>query len=145
VGTPEHFEVDPEGITFAQWIEAQFGSETDPEIIGPTAAPAGDGLANFLKYALGFPAMTRVSAADLPRPEMVDGILHLTYRDRRGGDVTYRPEMSTGLDPEGWGAEGVQEINRTPIDDEFDEVTVTGNPPPESSRAFLRVTVSQSQ
>ncbi len=146
MGTPEQVgepPVDPEGMTFAEWLEDQFGTETNPDIVGPTATPAGDGVANFLKYALGFPAMTPVSAADMPQPEIVDGFLQLTYFERRDGDVTYTPEMSLNLTDD-WSSQNVVEVNRTTIDAEFDEVTVRATPPNGATRAFLQVTVRQN-
>lgn len=49
------------------WNEEQFGDNADdPLIAGDTQAPAGDGVANLVKFAFGMPAMTPASTHLLP-------------------------------------------------------------------------------
>ncbi|MBK8478496.1 MAG: hypothetical protein IPL39_20075 [Opitutaceae bacterium] len=42
------------GVTsLADWKALHFGVETDPALIGDSADPDGDGIANLLEYAFG--------------------------------------------------------------------------------------------
>src|SRR5690606_18770995 len=56
---------EPEG--FADWQGDNFTANelADPSISGPDAAPAGDGVKNLLKYALGFAAFEVVATDDM--------------------------------------------------------------------------------
>jgi hypothetical protein len=136
--------IEPEGSTFDRWSAINFSPEdlADPSISGPLAAPGGDGISNLLKYAFGFSPRTPVSSADLPAPEMVDGALQLTYRERWDAlDLEYIPESSEGLDD--WNRTNVVEVSRL-SDGEYDLVTVSAALSAGAPRGFLRVMIRWS-
>jgi len=61
-------EVAPPALTgFERWRHEHFSPEelADPSVSGPDAAPAGDGVPNFVKYALAAPPRTPVRPGDL--------------------------------------------------------------------------------
>jgi hypothetical protein len=132
-----------EAPTFTKWQTTHFGGETDPNIIGPEAAPAGDGIANLIKYAFGFPPMMPIGSAHLFAGWGVtpDGRLQLTYWERRGAqDIDYIPEASASLTGD-WDLD-VVEIDRRQ-DGDFDEVTVEAESPAEGNKLFMRVVIRQ--
>ena len=55
------------GGGFSSWQSANFTSQqlADPNISGPDATPAGDGIANLVKYALGLPPLTPATNSQL--------------------------------------------------------------------------------
>lgn len=93
-----------EETSFAGWQEENFTTqeELDNELVsGPMAEPAGDGMANLLKYALGLPAKT-VGTASLPRTEVMqlegERYLTLTFtRPADRSDIDYVVEASGDL------------------------------------------------
>ncbi len=147
MGTPDQIDsldpTDPIGPTFDAWLTQNFTAEElgQPEISGPLATPAGDGLANLLKYAFGLEPKVAVGSLDprLPQSRIVDGVLELTYLELRDAqDLEYIPEMSETL--EAWNPEGVVEANRVQAG-VYDEVTVQAVLPDGAPRGFLRVRV----
>ncbi len=136
---------EPEGPTFAAWQEEHFteAERDDPEIGGPEAAPAGDGVANLLKYAFGLDPFAPVSLADLVESEVTEGILRLTYLERVDAqDIEYVPEVSTNLSDWDGGPGHVEEVEVEPVaGGEFNEVTVQAVLDEDEERAFLRVKV----
>ena len=135
----------PEVQGFADWQADHFDDEqmADPEISGPAATPAGDGVANLLKYAFGFEPFTPVSGADLPRADVVSGVLTMTYPELQDApDILYFPEASENLAD--WSGDPVTEVNRIDHPDKagFDEVTVEADLDG-AARGFLRVRVIQ--
>lgn len=142
---PEQFDSPPvEGDTFADWRTDVFegADATNDEISGPLANPSGDGIVNLLKYAFGLDPLTAVGSAALPQPEVVDGVLRLTYPERiDAADLVYQPQMS--IDLIGWngGAGHVQQIGVPVEADGFRWVTVEAVLPEGTERAFLRVNV----
>ncbi len=133
----------PDGMTFAQWQSEHFTEteQNDPGISGPLADPARDGVANFIKYAFGLDPKVPVSGADLPRAEITEGLLRLTYPERIGAeDIEYVPEFSGELDAWQGGPEYVEEIGREP-DGDFEQVTVQAIEEAGATRGFLRVTI----
>ncbi len=137
---------DPDGVTFASWQEEHF-TETerdDPAIGGPGAAPAGDGVANLLKYAFGLDPFTPASIGDLVESEVVDGILRLTYLERIDAvDINYVPEASMDLAVWNGGPEYVEEVDVEPVSGgEFNRVTVQAVLDGDEESAFLRVRVT---
>ncbi len=134
----------PSGASFADWRETFFegGDQTDDTVSGPLATPAGDGVANLLKYAFGLDPWTPVSAADMPQPEVDGATLRLTYLERVGAtDILYTPQRSYTLGND-WDTQGIQEVPpRVPVmEGEFEWVTVE-LPLNGESKAFLRVQV----
>ncbi len=57
----------PVRSAFERWRHDHFSPEelTDPTVSGPDAAPAGDGIPNFVKYALAVPPRQQVRLSDL--------------------------------------------------------------------------------
>lgn len=150
MGTPSQLgvEVPPAvtGDTFAAWRAANFvGADAENDAIsGPSAMPAGDGVANLLKYAFGFEPLTTVTSRDLTTVHLGDGTLEITYRERRGAtDIEYLPQASAAL--ASWSAEGVVELVREidPDQADFDLVTVRATLPSGAERGFLRVLVRE--
>jgi hypothetical protein len=83
---------------FEQWRLSRFTTEelADETISGPNADPAGDGIGNLLKFALGLEPKTPSRHA-LPQPEWVDGTLRLTYPRNDVSGVVVIAEASTDL------------------------------------------------
>jgi hypothetical protein len=83
---------------YNQWRGANFGTNTsNPAIAGDMADPAGDGIPNVMKYALGLnPADS--GAAGLPAASAGAGTLILTYtKVKSATDATYQPLWSPDL------------------------------------------------
>lgn len=130
---------------FAGWQEDNFTAEqlADPSISGPDATPAGDGVANLLKYALGFQAFENVTIGSMletildPEDRLVMSYIERTAID----DVEYIPEVSYDL--VNWEAGTLEEILREPGAEGEENVTVrvtTGG----SDRGFMRLRVEQT-
>ena len=104
----ETFAVTVTGMTYATWAATQFTAPelADPAISGPDASPAGDGLTNLLKYALGLPPKaTSVSGITLlPTPA---GWTFTYRRPALRSDLTYAVEVSPDLSPGSWTSDGV--------------------------------------
>jgi pectate lyase len=84
---------------FASWQSTRFTSQqlADPNISGPDATPAGDGVANFVKYALALEPFVTA-----PKPlvgyRLANGLPILTYqRPLNAPDATYVASVSTDL------------------------------------------------
>ncbi len=128
--------------TLDRWRQRHFSAAqlADPLVSGPTASPAGDGVPNLLKYALGLDPLVPASPAALPRLELspAGDVLTLVYqRPRYTPDVSTRPEWSATLGAGDWHTHDiVQEI--TLLDDLHEEVEAhlarEGRP-----RLFLRL------
>jgi hypothetical protein len=132
------------GFTFSDWLDSIFtdpAERNNPEISGRLAAPAGDGVANILKYAFGLDPRIPVGSSELTQAELEGDKLRLTYLERIGAtDIGYQPEKSFGLD--GWNDDGIQEVlpRQPTADGEFEWVTVEIDVSGEA-RAFLRVKI----
>ncbi|MDQ6911902.1 MAG: hypothetical protein M3128_03400 [Verrucomicrobiota bacterium] len=85
-----------------QWRLATFGqSANNPSVAGDYASPAGDGISNLMKYALGLNPLIP-SATGLPTiSEMnISGMRYLTLtfnRSLMAADVTYTVQVSSDL------------------------------------------------
>jgi pectate lyase len=100
-------DVTVSGATFQSWQQANFtaGQLADPSISGPGAAPAGDGVANFIKYALGLPPFVAVTNS-LVGFQLENGEGVLSYvRPADVSDVIYQVQVSTDL--LNWATNGV--------------------------------------
>ena len=98
----------PAADSFAAWAGTNFTSAelTDPEISGPNATPAGDGLSNLLKYALGLPPKTPSTTGILLSES--GGSWSFTYRRPSSRpDLTYAVEISQDLANGPWTTSGV--------------------------------------
>ena len=81
---------------FQQWQYTYFGSINNASA-APTSNPAGDGITNLIKYALGLDPRS-VSTAGLPKVGVKGSYLTLTYtRPVSVTDVTYDPQFSDDL------------------------------------------------
>jgi hypothetical protein len=124
--------------SFTSWAAENFTAAEllNPAISGPNAAPAGDGLTNLMKYALGLP----------PKTPSVTGITlansqtkwRLTYsRPAYRPDITYAVEITT--DPRGaWTTEGVTLTRIASGDPEIWRAEATAAP---TGALFLRLKV----
>ncbi len=85
--------------TFAQWIASTYPGQSDPQIVGPGAAPAADGLGNLLKYFFG---LNPAAAQSVPGAVTVapdgNGNLVMTFRlSKNLTGVIYQIQQSTDL------------------------------------------------
>ena len=80
------------------WRFANFGANANtPSIAGDTANPAGDGIANLMKYALGINPLIPTRTG-LPTFAPTSGYDTLTFsRPTSATDITYIVEVSGGL------------------------------------------------
>jgi hypothetical protein len=81
------------------WKQAQFGDRAnDPSVAGDLADPAGDGVSNILKYALGLDPHTAASRESLPVQGLEGGLLTLTYtKIKAATDISYNVVWSHDL------------------------------------------------
>jgi hypothetical protein len=126
---------------YAGWVKEHFNAadQADPLVAGPAADPAGDGVANLLKYALGLSPWTSARSS-LPVPAVQeigsDRYLTLTFsRPSDRADVILAVESSGGLQ---WNGEAVLlssvEENGVVTETYRDSVPVA-----EAGRRFLRL------
>ena len=81
---------------FQQWQSTYFGSINNAAA-APSANPAGDGISNLLKYALGLDPLHSATAG-LPQVGQLPGYLTLTYsRPKAVTDIQYTPQFSDDL------------------------------------------------
>lgn len=139
----------PASAGFDAWRAAHFeGQLDDPEISGPNATPAGDGVKNLMKYALNLNPWIPASSADLPwlDPEG-ENILVLIYWERTDiDDIDYVPEVSTNLVDWHSGEPHVVKV-MGPVDEgaNIQEVEATGSISAEAGRGFMRLKVLQKK
>ena len=100
--------IDHEGnpiVTYDAWKPQKFtpAELINQNISGKTATPAGDGICNLVKYALGLDPKIFYSASNaLPhtRQQAISGTNYMTFsftRDTNAKDVTYRVEVANVL------------------------------------------------
>lgn len=85
---------------FAAWRQQHFNEteRADPLVSGPDARLTADGIANLLKYALGFAPRDAVRPADLGTLEAAAGQITYTYtRPTNRSDLVYTVESSPDL------------------------------------------------
>jgi hypothetical protein len=104
--------------TFATWTALQgwrqqwFGTTNNSGISADTNAPAGDGLSNLLKYALGLNPLQ--SSTNPSFYGVINGYLTLTVvRSNAASGVTYTLESSGSL-TNGWSSSSVMIDSNTP-------------------------------
>lgn len=133
------------GTTFAQWAGANFLEEdlADESISGPSAAPAGDGIPNIVKYAFALDPYE--SGRDgLPELQTVDDTWQLSYPRRLDAtDISYVVETSEDL--VSWTADNSENTSVTvePVDEGFERVEVQGATSL-NNRLFLRVRIDRN-
>ena len=132
--------VDPE--SFQNWMDNLDPADQPPlGQRGPGDTPAGDGVANLLKYAFGLLPM--VPAADAqPKLVGVEGNLALEFSRDPDANVSYLLQGSTDL--EDWAEVTIDEENTAPLPDEREFVQmVTDQSVAQEDRYFLRLRVSE--
>jgi len=101
------FLVTDDGMSFETWRVSNFNALEleDPEISGPNAIVAADGLSNLLKYAFGLPAKTPVTVAPFAI-SVAESHFAFTYtRPTVRPDLVYTVEVSQDL--VNWTSDGV--------------------------------------
>ena len=140
-GTAE-FQVTVLPAGYDAWMLENFTQEEidDPSISGPNATPAGDGLSNLLKYALGLPPKIPSTTGI----ELVEagGTYSLLYtRPASRPDITYQVEIAPDLGETSWTVDGVTHERVSTGDPETWRGICT--PGPGAIRLFLRLKVSR--
>jgi len=85
--------------SLAQWTASYFPGVSDPNVIGPSADPDGDGLSNLVEYLLGTnPTVPDSSGGAMSSAADGSGDLVLTFRlSKNLAGVTYTVQSSTDL------------------------------------------------
>ena len=136
--------------SFAAWQTFWFtpAQLADPTISGVTAAPAGDNIANLLKYAFNLNPFV-YPASGLPIGSMTaaggNNYLTLTYtQDIYAADITYTPEVSGDMRTWNSGPGYVAPVSVTPNADGVTETVVVQDltPVAPGTPEFIRLNVS---
>ena len=92
---------------FATWRRDHFNAEeiANLQISGPTATPAGDGMSNLIKYALGFDPKASRTGSGVSLVQSGGSPALLFQRPANRSDVVYSVEVSTDL--QSWSSSGV--------------------------------------
>jgi alpha-N-arabinofuranosidase len=117
----------------------------NPAVTGPAANPAGDGMPNLLKYALGLDPTMEDAAAGTPVVSTTGGMLTLTYVCPPGiTDVTYVVEVSGDLETWSSGAGATAVVSTTLLDAQHEQVVVRDlTPVSGQGRRFIRLRVTE--
>ena len=133
-------EIIPE--SFSAWQKVYFSSLelANPAISGPDAMPAGDGLTNLLKYALGLvPKAPSTTGVTLAKP---GASWTFTYnRPANRPDLNYAVEISPHLNAGSWTTAGVTHTRIAAGDPETWRAAYT--PSPAVLRTFFRLNVQK--
>lgn len=96
------FTVAPPPAGIEAWRQLHFGAPESAGSAADAATPAGDGVANLLKYALGLSPTNAASSADLPALTNNGTTLSITFRRARAPqDITMKVEAAHGV-PGSW-------------------------------------------
>ncbi len=132
---------------FASYLSDHFaaGEITDPNVSGPNANPAHDGMVNLLKYAFGLDPALKNAASGWPVPGSSAGSLMLSFIRRHDiSDLTYTVEVSADLQTWNAGAGYTQEMGVVALDAQRDLVTVRDLIIPAApARRFIRLRVTR--
>ncbi len=128
-------------VTFEKWQEEHFSAEqlADPDISGPFAAPAEDGVANGLKYAFDLDPFIAVSGDELLGTSIDEtlGFL-LEYVERTdASDLAYHLEYSEDGTTFRRDPADFDEIQRTSVAENLEEVVAS----PTIEEGYFRVVV----
>ncbi|HRU70240.1 MAG TPA: M6 family metalloprotease domain-containing protein [Kiritimatiellia bacterium] len=128
---------------YAAWLLAAFGPEiTDEETIGMTADPDGDGLANWLEYAMALDPNAQDSEFAMDGG-VTAGYLTLSYRrNPLAHDVTFTVEACDDLSAPLWTTDWV---SQTGEEDFTDYLWITHRhdlPVTDAPRRFLRLVIT---
>ncbi|MEY3895206.1 MAG: glucuronoxylanase XynC, partial [Verrucomicrobiota bacterium] len=134
--------VTPAVMSFDSWTAGIFNEAelADESISGPYATPANDGLTNLLKYALGLPPKTP-STTGVQLARSGESLTFIYQRPAERADISYRVEVSTGLDVDSWSASGVGHVRLAEGDPESWQGTYT--PGAGDERVFFRLHVGK--
>jgi cyclophilin family peptidyl-prolyl cis-trans isomerase len=135
------------GPDFASFLAQYFTAAqlANPAVTGPTANPAGDGMPNLMKYALGLDPTVPDAAAGAPEGGIASGGLTLTYVAPPGiTDVTYVVQVSGDLVNWSSGPGATQVVSTTLLDAKHEQVVVRDlTPASGTARRFMRLQVTQ--
>ncbi|MBK8479089.1 MAG: hypothetical protein IPL39_23240 [Opitutaceae bacterium] len=158
-----HLTVAPGSLSpFAAWLETwtTAAQRLDPAFTNPDGMPAGDGVANLLKYAFNLLGNGPGQTVSLDRPcttvlapegdsglpaVTLDGGGHLSvlYIRRKGSSgITYTVEFSGTLATDSWAANAAATETVTSLDETWERVRLTDSVAP-APRRFVRVRVTQ--
>jgi len=126
------------------WRNSRFGNPSNVGAAADSANPAGDGLANLMKYALGLDAFTKANPDLWPitslQPTNGQHFLSLTVnRATRVPDIAYNVEVSG--DAKTW-ASGSP--NTVTLADTDSQLVVRDNTPVGAAPRFIRLAVTSS-
>jgi pectate lyase len=125
---------------FAAWQSANFTSQqlTNPAISGLNATPAGDGVPNLVKYALGLPPFVPATQplVTLQPPNSQGALVY--HRPASVNDVIYQAETSTDL--VNWSTTGVTQQN-TGTDGNGLQIWQATYSGPGSDKRYFRLTL----
>jgi hypothetical protein len=130
--------------SFEAWKRQHFApAEWDDSLVaGSGADPAGDGMANLLKYAFDLSPWATVTLGEMVALERVDGDLFVRYEVRIDAmEVELEPEVSTNLVTWLSGREHFEEVARVPARENTELVTLRVVGSPEATSGFLRLRV----
>ncbi|MCD8483874.1 MAG: fibronectin type III domain-containing protein [Verrucomicrobia bacterium] len=128
-------EAPPEGFTL--WRMLNFGQDANNEAVaGFSANPAGDGIANGLRYAMGWGDPRQPVPSPWPAPVIVNDHMELTYTwDSTLTDVDLSLEVSYDLEIWHSGPEHLEEVSRF-VDDGMHTITIRAL---QSGPVFMRM------
>jgi hypothetical protein len=119
------------------WRLSNFGTFTNAGVAADTANPAGDGIPNLMKYALGLdPGIANATAR--PLAVLTNGCLRIDFTRIADPDLTYSVEASGDLVrwTNVWSSSGLSNVPGTV------SVSDTNAPVLSTSRRFLRLRVT---
>jgi hypothetical protein len=126
--------------SYSAWSKVYFPGPllVDPAISGPNATPAGDGISNLMKYALGLaPGTSSTTGITFAT---AGGECSMTYqRPANRPDLTYAPEFTQNLDG-AWTTVGVIHERVATGDPEVWRGRVSAS----GGHVFLRLRVTQN-
>ena len=140
--TPGVVKVTLTANLYATWSRDHFtpAELANPAISGPNAMPAGDGLTNLLKYALGLPPkIPAITGITLAKPS--SAWLFTYTRPANRPDITYIVEISPDLTNGAWTTSGVSHSRVATGDPETWQGSYT--PSVAEHRVFFRLNVRQ--
>ncbi len=133
---------------YAGWQYSHFGTETDPDIIGETADPDGDGVINLVEYAFGLDPLSAASTSGPNTSLQYDGMSGFTHlfvsyhTPADADDISISAEESTDL--VNWRSGIAMTMNESVIEG-FRHVTLRSSMNVEYSpgRSFIRLRVTK--
>jgi PKD repeat protein len=127
---------------FADWQESNWPGVTDLAIIGPTADPDSDGIANLLEFALQ--TTPKEGNALDTRFEVVGANIEFTYtRSRAASGVSYLLEWSDSLAAGTWSTVGVVQTDISADSNSPQQTIKATVPAGTGTKRFVRLRVTQ--